>query len=259
MKNQVENRYRGISKGIRAVNGLLDYSLILLLLLALLYGCYALWDSQNLTQEATAEQYEIYKPEENELGFQELQQINPDVFGWISIYGTPIDYPIVQGEDNWEYINKNAEGEYALTGAIFLDAYGDPEMKSFHNIIYGHNMVPNVMFGSIKEFKEQSFFDSHLYGSLYVRGEMYGLEIFALIHADAYDQEIYRNNLTEDDREGYLEAISQRAVHERQIGVTVDDRILLLSTCSSDSTNGRDILVARITEEIFEQTEKEGT
>ena len=111
-------RHRGICRVIRGMNGILDYGLLLLLLLGLVYGCYALWDSQNLAEEATSEQYAIYKPQEDTLGFQELQSMNSDVIAWITVYDTPIDYPVVQGKDNWEYVNKNAEGEYSLTGAI---------------------------------------------------------------------------------------------------------------------------------------------
>ena len=117
--------HRGISSAVRLINSILDNGLVLLLLLGLAYGCYALWDSQNLAQEATAEQYAVYKPQEDTLGFAELQALNEDVIGWITVYGTPIDYPVVQGEDNWEYINKSAEGTYSLTGAIFADASCD--------------------------------------------------------------------------------------------------------------------------------------
>ena len=63
--------HRGISRAVRLINSILDNGLILLLLLGLAYGCYALWDSQNLAQEATAEQYAVYKPQEDTLGFAE--------------------------------------------------------------------------------------------------------------------------------------------------------------------------------------------
>ena len=133
-------RHRGIRRVIRGLNGILDYSLLLLLLLGLVYGCYALWDSQNLAEEATSEQYAIYKPQEDTLGFQELQSMNSDVIAWITVYDTPIDYPVVQGKDNWEYVNKNAEGEYSLTGAIFMDSENNPDFQDFNTILYGHNM-----------------------------------------------------------------------------------------------------------------------
>ena len=223
--------HRGISRAVRLINSILDNGLVLLLLLGLAYGCYALWDSQNLAQEATAEQYAVYKPQEDTLGFAELQALNEDVIGWITVYGTPIDYPVVQGEDNWEYINKSAEGTYSLTGAIFADASCDPDFQDFNTILYGHNMVPNVMFGSIKEFKEQSFFDSHPYGNMYIQNRDYGLEIFGLLEADAYDSSIFQTGVREAGRQSYLEAIRGHAVYLRDLVLADDDRIVLLSTC----------------------------
>ena len=71
--------HSGISRAVRLINSILDNGLVLLLLLGLAYGCYALWDSQNLAQEATAEQYAVYKPQEDTLGFAELQALNEDV------------------------------------------------------------------------------------------------------------------------------------------------------------------------------------
>ena len=76
--------HRGISRAVRLINSILDNGLVLLLLLGLAYGCYALWDSQNLAQEATAEQYAVYKPQEDTLGFAELQALNEDVIGWMA-------------------------------------------------------------------------------------------------------------------------------------------------------------------------------
>ena len=114
-----------------------------------------------------------------------------------------------------------------------MDSENNPDFQDFNTILYGHNMVPNVMFGSIKEFKEQAFYEAHPYGNLFVQNRNFGLEIIALIEADAYDSSaVYMNDIT-------LEA---------------DDRILLLSTCSSESTNGRNILVARITDQTYKDT-----
>ena len=168
--------------------------------------------------------------------------------------GTKIDEPVVQGKDNWEYVNKNAEGEYSLTGAIFMDSENNPDFQDFNTILYGHNMVPNVMFGSIKEFKEQAFYEAHPYGNLFVQNRNFGLEIIALIEADAYDCSVFYINVTRNDSIPYLEVIRNHAVYMNDITLEADDRILLLSTCSSESTNGRDILVARITDQTYKDT-----
>ena len=118
--------HRGISRAVRLINSILDNGLVLLLLLGLAYGCYALWDSQNLAQEATAEQYAVYKPQEDTLGFAELQALNEDVIGWITVYGTPIDYPVVQGGVLFIAV------VFAFTMLLvdILYAFADPRIKS---------------------------------------------------------------------------------------------------------------------------------
>jgi sortase B len=106
------------------------------------------------------------------------------------------------------------------------------------------------MFGEIGSFTDKAFFDARRYGILYYNGQEHGLEFFAFVHTDAYDSSIYRAKIIgREAREAYLDTLLRKALHTRDIQVTADDRIVLLSTCSASSTNGRDILVARIMEE----------
>ena len=92
------------------------------------------------------------------------------------------------------------------------------------------------------------------YGNLFVQNRNFGLEIIALIEADAYDSSVFNINITRNDSIPYLEVIRNHAVYMNDITLEADDRILLLSTCSSESTNGRDILVARITDQTYKDT-----
>ena len=113
-------------------------------------------------------------------------------------------------------------------------------------------MARKAMFGEIGEFSDKSMFDTHRYGNLYFGGKDHGIEFFAFVHADAYDSTIFTADVREGQRQAYLDGLLEKATHKRDIGVSIDDRIVLLSTCSSDSTNGRDILVGRITDELYE-------
>lgn len=77
-----------------------------------------------------------YKPtpgEDNGPTFEELRAINPDVCAWITLDGTKIDYPVLQGEDNLTYINKDVYGNFALAGSIFLDSNCD---RSFRGKVF---------------------------------------------------------------------------------------------------------------------------
>ena len=239
-------------RAIGIVNGIVNLFVLTVVLLLLTFGCYAIWDSAQVHSAADAVNYEIYKPTAASEGasFEDLQAINPDVFAWLTLYGTNIDYPLVQGQDNIRYINTDAKGSHSLSGAIFLDSRSGPNFSDFSSIVYGHHMENQVMFGEIAQFSEKSYFDARRYGMLYVNGQERGLEFFAFVHADAYDFDVFRVKITErEEQQAYLDLLMQMAVHSRQdVSVTAGDQIVLLSTCSPGSTNGRDILVGKITD-----------
>jgi len=241
-------------KTIHILNGAVDTAVMIVIMMLIVIGCYAIWDSNQIYQAAEAAHYEIYKPTVvNEgLSLEELHAINPDVFGWITVYGTNIDYPLLQGEDNMTYVNANAEGKYSLSGSIFLDSHCSRDFSDFNSIIHGHNMEKQAMFGEIGSFHDKDYFDARQYGTLYYNGQEHGMEFFSFIHADAYDSTVYRLNINDrESKEAYLELIRSMAINSRDVRVTADDRIVLLSTCSERTTNGRDILIAKITDDFI--------
>jgi len=243
----------GIGKKMIALaNGIVDVVILVVIFLLLALGGYALWDSKNVYQAADAAQYEIYKPSEtNQVSFSDLQAINPDVFAWLTVFGTNINYPVVQGSDNMKYLKTNAEGQHSLSGSIFLDSTCSRDFSDFSSIIHGHHLDQNAMFGEIGLFMEKSYFDARQYGKLFFDGRERGIEFFAFLHTDAYDGSVYRTKITKEDEQlAYLEKLSQLAIHTRDVEVTQNDKLVLLSTCCSSTTNGRDILVGKITDTV---------
>lgn len=242
---------------VRFINGMINFGVLLIVLLLVIFSCYALWDSNQIYHAADAAQYEIYKPraEDEGLSFGKLQKQNPEVFAWLTVYGTHIDYPIAQGENNMKYVNTNAFGDYSLSGSIFLDCGNAKDFSDYNSILYGHHMEKQAMFGEIGLFSDQNYFEARRYGNLYYQGTDHGLEFFAFLHADAYDKAIFMPGIKgTENQQAYLNNLLAQAKFTRDIGVTTDDQILLLSTCSSDSTNGRDILVGRVTSTRYQDT-----
>ena len=240
-------------KAVRTANSIVNFAVLAAILLLLAFGCYALWDSNQVYNAANAAQYEIYKPTvENEgKSFGELQMLNPEVFSWLTVYGTNIDYPVTQGGDNMKYVNKGADGSYSLSGSIFLDCENSRDFSDFNSILFGHHMEQRAMFGDLELFSDKDYFDARRYGNLYYGGRDHGLEFFAFLHTDAYNTSVFAAGVSGEARQVYLNGLLDKAAFTRDIGVTAEDRIVLLSTCSAESTNGRDILVARITDELF--------
>ena len=57
-------------------------------------------------------------------------------------------------------------------------------------------------------------------------------------------------------KQAYLQEISDNALHKRNIELTENDHLVLLITCTSDMTNGRNILVGRLTDQVYPEKEK---
>lgn len=243
------------NKAVKALDRATDAILGIILCVVLLFGVYSLWDSKEVYQAADSANYTAYRPDsEDSVSFQELQKINPEVFAWLTVNDTPIDYPVTQANDNEKYINTNAEGQYTLSGSIFLDYRNRPDFDDFNSILYGHHMEKKLMFGSLSDFADQEYFDAHQYGNLYFNGQNHGLEFFAILRTDAYDRKIFCPALkSEKERQNYINEIISKATIYRDINVTTEDHIVLLSTCTSTITNGRYLLVGKLSDELHLQ------
>ena len=131
---------------LKTANSLLSAVIVLFLVVAGAYSAYALWDNMQVCASVDDIQSQLlkYKPtpgEDNGPTFEELRAINPDVCAWITLDGTKIDYPVLQGEDNLTYINKDVYGNFALAGSIFLDSNCDRSFQKKYSLLYGHHMA----------------------------------------------------------------------------------------------------------------------
>lgn len=234
----------------RTGNVILSIAAAVLIGLMFMYGGYSLWDTAMLYKGAFAEDWVMqFKPsgEESNPSLDELRELNPDVRGWITIDDTHIDYPVVQGEDDMEYINKDVEGEFFLPGSIFLSCRNTPDFSDSYNLLYGHHMRNGGMFGDVAEFVNKDFFDGHQTGTLYLPKSTRKIELFACVKADAFDSMIYNPELcNEENMDSMLDYIEKHAVQYRDINVTAEDSLIALSTCSETETNGRIILYGRL-------------
>lgn len=123
---------------------------VLLALLAV-YAGYALWDNRQVYAAAEEVQASLLtlKPQEGGAPFAELRAVNADVRAWVTLDGTGVDYPVVQGKDNLTYVNTDVYGNFSLAGTIFLDTRCAPDFAGEYSLLYGHHMVSGQMFGDL--------------------------------------------------------------------------------------------------------------
>ncbi len=246
-------------KKIRFVSNLIDYLILIISILALLIGIYAFWDTHQLMEVADPDTYALYKPNsEDRLSYEELKKINPDLIGWVDVYGTKIDYPIVQGKDNDEYLNKTVLGKFSTTGSIFLDAANSKDFSDYQNILYGHFMAERKMFGDLELFKDKEFFDSHKYGLIHRDGEKSkGIEFFAFLKTVGTDPDILSIAKSKEDKPDLIDHIYKEATFLRKLNFSDKENLVVLDTCDFSITNGRSILIGRLTDNIEENIYQE--
>lgn len=259
IKTELTKRQKIYLKIIRKISMFLDYVVLFISLIALFIGVYAFWDTHQVFEIASSEGYAVYKPDSsNNLSFEELKLKNKDVFAWIDIYGTKIDYPIVQGQDNSEYLNKTVLGEFSTAGSIFLDHRNDKEFTDFQDILYGHYMAERKMFGDMELFKDKSFFDTHKYGVIHRADKpSIGIEFFAFMKTVGTDKTILSPTKLKEEKSDLVKHIYESATYSRDIDFSNNENIIILDTCDLSITNGRYILAGKLTNTVAENEFKE--
>ena len=250
MAEKEVNVKRKIAKNlIHLADRILDGCIISGILLMLCYGGYALWDTYQIEQTASAEKFQTYRPDTGQDSFDSLKKENPEVIGWITVPDTEIDYPIVQAADNSKYLNTDVKGEFALCGSIFLDYRNASDFSDVNSVIYGHYMQKESMFGDLKLFADEEFFQTHCYGELYFNGQWHTLELFSFCEVDAYQKTIYDVKKSPEEQAAYLKNLEQISMYFRKLDMGTEEHFVSLSTCiPGKGTDGRYVLTGRITD-----------
>ncbi|SKB72636.1 sortase B [Lachnospiraceae bacterium] len=184
--------------------------------------------------------------------YQELYNLNKNLVGWIKIEGTKIDYPVMKSiNGNGEYyLDHNMDQEEDRNGTLFMDDACDVIRPSENWIVYGHNMSSGLMFGELDSYKSESFYKNHpkvQFDTIYETGT-YDV-MFAFQSHVFQDTEIafkyYQFIDPASSQEFYSGIEEMRAASYYDTGVTAKygDRLLILSTCDYDESNGRFVVV----------------
>lgn len=242
----------------RVGNRILSIMAGILILLMLSYGVYSLWDTYKIYANSFADEELLkFRPTddgEDNPTLKDLKKLNPDVKAWIQVPKTNIDYPVVQGQDDMEYINKNVYGEFELSGAIFLSCLNKDDFSDPYNLVYGHNMKNGGMFADVADFTNKEYFETHQKGKLYLTDATRKIRFFACMKVTAVDAKIYHpDGYRKENLKDLLDYIQANAVQYRDVNVADENSLIALSTCSEAETNGRVVLIGKLEREVAEK------
>lgn len=196
-------------------------------------------DSQKtyLTDDGTS-------PTGTRLGFKvdlnAIRAVNPDVRGWIYIPDTSVSYPLLWSDSDDTYLRHTYTGEYSVFGSIFFSHLSSPDLTDMHTLIYGHNTKNGSMFGGLKKYKEQSYFESHPYVYLIMGDRTYQYKIVSCFTAETSDDVYILSFAKNTDFQNWLANVVMKSEPDPgTVAISGAEQVLTLSTCTSRTKTER--------------------
>ena len=184
--------------------------------------------------------------EQGSIVVAELQAQNPDVTGWLRIDGTAIDYPVLQAENNFYYLNRDVYKKRNIAGSVFMDYRCPRDMTWFNTIFYGHQNRTGIMFEAIRNYRDAAFYNQHTTGVYMTQDKTYKLQIFAFLIVD-HKSPIYEAVFIDNEsKQAHLDRIKKDAKWYTDVGIKPTDKIVTMSTCTYERKNARAVLIAKI-------------
>jgi len=180
--------------------------------------------------------------------FDALNTIFPGIAAWIKMDDTNIDYPVMQYTDNDYFLTRLPNGTPHRSGSIFLDYRNSRDFSDKSILLYGHESRTEDMFGSLKNYREQAYYEENPVMYLYTPQKDYMIVLFAG-HL-AHSQRDHPPLQFEDDEQflAYIESLKSISFFSSEVDVGADDRIVSLCTCAYDFNDARLVIVGILIE-----------
>lgn len=199
-----------------------------------------------------------------------LRAVNPDIVAWIYIPDSPVNYPVVQGQDNQDYLHKAFDGStgwLASAGTIFLDSNNASDFSDRNSALYGHHMNDGSMFASLSDWQNNDEFNSHRDIYLLTPQGNYRLKTFAMVKTTGTDALVQTTFSSEESYRSYIQDKLDRSVVTQEgdvLGASDITQSMLFSTCEYSQADGRAVLFAAVVEttvanDLYVESTTQGT
>lgn len=181
----------------------------------------------------------------HDINWEKLKEDNPDIYSWIYIPNTNVDYPVVQASKNTPddfYLNHNIHKKYEFAGAIYSEKHNAKDYSDPVTILYGHNMNNGSMFKTLHKFEDPSFFKKNKFIYIYMPNEKLTFQIYS---AYVYDDRHILNSFDFRDKkilrkyQKYTLNPESMTKNTRKVSLNKNSKIITLSTCTNGAENTR--------------------
>ena len=182
--------------------------------------------------------------DKNRVSMKKLSDINSDLYCWLKVSFTTIDYPVVQTTDNDYYLKYSFEKKWSPSGAVFTDYRNSRNiLENRHLIIYGHNMLDNSMFQPLIDYsKREDYFRNGII-ELITEDAMYYYEVFSANEEDPSSGYIKTDFETDEEYVEFLYEMKERSIFQKNVLLDENSKIITLSTCVNDVKVNRRFVV----------------
>lgn len=181
--------------------------------------------------------------------FETYRNQTSDFVGWLTINGTNIDQPLVQGPNNDHYLGYDYLGNKSSAGALYIDYRNLGNFYDTHMSIYGHYMRNGTMFHDLHLYKDADFLAEHPFITVYGLREAYQYEIFSVQIVSGASYYLYFDMIDEMQVD-YADYLWRGSIHKKQPQYPKDLRLLTLVTCTYEFDNARLLIHAYQKERI---------
>lgn len=181
--------------------------------------------------------------------FEKLWQTNEDIYAWIRVPNTNIDYPVLQHKTDDEfYLHHNIYGKYEYAGAIYSEKRcNSKDFNDKNTMLYGHNMTKGYMFENLHKFQDEEFFRETSEFYIFTPEKKLTYKIVSAFQYNIYHVMYSFDFSTDVGFQEYINTIKNpgySAVNVREeIDVTTSDKLVTLSTCLGSGKQYRYLVV----------------
>lgn len=180
------------------------------------------------------------------IDYSKLREKNKDIIGWVKVNSTNINYPVVQYSDNEYYLTHDLYKNYNGGGWVFLDYRNKNDFNNKNSIIYAHGRENKTMFGTLKNILNKEWYqnkDNYVIKTSSLSGS-YVWQVFSVYKIPNTNDYIKTNFSTDSEYQTFLNLITKRSIYDFKTNVTINNKILTLSTCFDD--NSKVVLHAKL-------------
>ena len=177
-----------------------------------------------------------------EVDFAALQKINPDITAWIYCPDTVINYPVLHGESNDDYLHHSYDRSYNAAGSIFVEETNARDLSDCNYILYGHHMGDKSMFATLDRWQDQGYFDGHPYMWLLTPEQDYKIFLYSAYTISAYDRVYSVYHARDAEFESWLKKSGADSVVAADVELDPDAKYVMLSTCAYIFEDARSVL-----------------